>query len=91
MVSFPLRTFYRESIASKISKINTLNIPLINVTFEPGCINDWHYHTGGQLFIVGAGKGYSQEKGKTTRLLHTGDIVEIAPNMVHWYGATPES
>lgn len=74
---------------ARLSKVDTLNVPLINVTFAPGCINDWHYHTGGQLLIVGAGKGYYQEEGKPARLLHAGDIVEIAPNVVHWHGAAP--
>lgn len=74
---------------AKLSQMDTLNVPLVNVTFAPGCINDWHYHTGGQLLIVGAGRGYYQEEGKPARLLHAGDIVEIAPNVVHWHGAAP--
>ena len=74
-----------------LSRVESLNVPLTNVTFPPGCLNNWHYHTGGQLLIVGAGKGYYQEEGKPARLLHAGDIVEIAPNVVHWHGAAPDS
>lgn len=32
-----------------------LNVPMSNVTFEPGCRNNWHSHTGGQLLIAVGG------------------------------------
>ncbi|MCC8062464.1 MAG: carboxymuconolactone decarboxylase family protein, partial [Rikenellaceae bacterium] len=48
-------------------------------------------HTGGQLLIVTAGRGYYQEEGKPARELLPGDVVEIAPNVVHWHGAAPDS
>lgn len=76
---------------SKLSNDDSLNVPMFNVTFEPGCINAWHYHTGGQILVASAGTGYYQEKGKPARRLHPGDIVEIAPNVVHWHGAAPDS
>lgn len=67
------------------------NVPMFNVTFEPGCRNSWHSHTGGQILIATAGVGYYQEKGKPARRLFPGDIVEIAPNVVHWHGASPDN
>ena len=67
-----------------------LNVPLSNVTFEPGCRNNWHSHTGGQLLIAVGGVGYYQERGKAARRLLPGDVVEIAPNIEHWHGA-PDS
>jgi len=76
---------------SKVIGNDSLNLPAFNVTFAPACINSWHYHTGGQVLVATAGTGYYQEQGKPARRLHAGDIVEIAPNTVHWHGAAPES
>lgn len=59
--------------------------------FEPGCRNNWHSHKAGQLLIATAGVGYYQEKGKIARKLFPGDIIEIAPNTIHWHGAAPDS
>lgn len=74
-----------------LSEVKELNVPMFNVTFEPGCRNSWHSHSGGQLLIATAGIGYYQEKGKPARRLFPGDIVEIAPNVEHWHGAAPDS
>ena len=74
-----------------LSEVKELNVPMFNVTFEPGCRNSWHSHSGGQLLIATAGIGYYQEKGKPSRRLFPGDIVEIAPNVEHWHGAAPDS
>lgn len=74
-----------------MSEVKELNVPMFNVTFEPGCRNSWHNHSGGQLLIATAGIGYYQEKGKPARRLFPGDIVEIAPNVEHWHGAAPDS
>lgn len=68
-----------------------LNVPMSNVTFESGCRNNWHSHTGGQLLIAVGGVGYYQERGKAARRLLPGDVVEIAPSIEHWHGAAPDS
>lgn len=88
---FPSSNFTGDVWLAKINKVDSLNVPLINVTFASGCINSWHYHTGGQLLIAGAGVGYYQEKDKPARRLRSGDIVEVAPGIVHWHGAAPDS
>lgn len=74
-----------------LSEKKELNVPMANVTFEPGCRNSWHSHKAGQILIATAGIGYYQEKGKPARRLFPGDIVEIAPNVEHWHGAAPDS
>lgn len=74
-----------------LSQEKELNVPMFNVTFEPGCRNNWHRHSGGQILIATAGVGYYQEKGKPGRRLFPGDIVEIAPDVEHWHGAAPDS
>ena len=66
-----------------------------NVTFEPGCRNNWHIHHaktgGGQILVCVAGRGYYQEAGKPAQLLVPGDVVNIPPEVKHWHGAAPDS
>jgi quercetin dioxygenase-like cupin family protein len=65
--------------------------PIGNVTFEPGCRNNWHRHAGGQILLVTGGRGYFQEWGKTAQELHAGDVVNILPDVKHWHGAAKDS
>ncbi len=69
---------------STVNKVDSLHLPMVNVTFAPCCINSWHYHTGGPVLIATADVGYYQEKGKAARRLFPGDIVEIAPGTRHY-------
>ena len=66
-----------------------------NVTFEPGCRNNWHVHHatkgGGQMLICVEGEGWYQEEGKPAQALKPGDIVEIPANVKHWHGAKRDS
>ena len=63
-----------------------------NVTFEPGCRNNWHvHHGGGQILLVTGGRGYYQEWGEPARELAPGDAVSIPPEAKHWHGAAPDS
>lgn len=87
----PNPNFTDEVWLAPLSEQKELNVPMANVTFEPGCRNSWHSHKAGQLLIATAGIGYYQEKGKSARRLFPGDIVEIAPDVVHWHGAAPDS
>ena len=83
--------FIGQSYLAPLTHDAALNCPVYNVTFEPGCRNNWHSHTGGQLLLVTAGRGYYQEQGRPARELRPGDVVEIAPDVVHWHGAAPDS
>jgi len=62
-----------------------------NVTFEPGCRNNWHIHHaskgGGQLLLCVEGEGWYQEEGKQARSLKPGDVVAIPSEVKHWHGA----
>lgn len=66
-----------------------------NVTFEPGCRNNWHIHHaksgGGQILLCTSGRGYYQEWGKEPQELHPGDVVNIPAEVKHWHGAAPDS
>ncbi len=85
------QNFKGQAYLAPLTTLKELNTPVSNVTFEPGSRNNWHSHTGGQLLIVTAGKGYYQERGKPVQMLSPGDVVEIAPDVVHWHGATEDS
>ena len=69
--------------------------PLFNVSFEPGCRNNWHVHHadkgGGQVLICTAGEGWYQEDGKEAQELLPGTVIVIPPNTRHWHGAKKDS
>lgn len=63
-----------------------------NVTFEPGCRNNWHiHHAFRQILICVGGEGWYQEWGKPARKLKAGDVVDIPAEAKHWHGATKNS
>jgi len=65
--------------------------PIANVTFSPGCRNNWHiHHKGGQILLVTGGKGWYQEWGKPAQKLLPGDVINIAPEVKHWHGAAAD-
>ncbi len=70
---------------------NEFSSVIANVTFEARARNNWHTHPGGQILIVTDGKGYYQEKGNPIQLIQRGDVIKIAPNIVHWHGASSDS
>lgn len=78
------------------SFLNPLNgskdsLTLYNVTFEPGCRNNYHIHHaksgGGQIIICVAGEGWYQEEGKEAISLVPGTVITVLPNVKHWHGA----
>ncbi len=80
---------------SYLHMLSTEQVAIGNVTFEPGCRNNWHIHHaksgGGQILLVTAGRGYYQEWGKAPQELHAGDVVNIPAGVKHWHGAAPDS
>ena len=80
---------------SYLSILSKEQVFIGNVTFEPGCRNNWHIHKstqgGGQILLVTAGRGWYQEWGKPARALHPGDVVNIPANVKHWHGAARDS
>ena len=75
--------------------LNTLTasgVTIFNVTFEPGCRNNWHiHHKGGQILLVTGGRGLYQAWGEPARELYPGDVVEIPAEVKHWHGAARDS
>lgn len=68
---------------------SAFNIPIGNVTFEPGARTYWHSHAGGQVLLATGGVGYYQQKGEAVRVLRRGDVVKCPANIPHWHGASP--
>lgn len=78
-------------LQSYVTPQDSFGCTVASVTFVPGCRNNWHSHKGGQILLCTSGKGYYQEKGKPIQLLLPGDVVKIAPDVIHWHGAAPDS
>ena len=63
-----------------------------NVTFAPGCRNNWHIHHGAvQVLICVAGHGWYQEWDKPAVELKPGVIIEVPEGVKHWHGAAKGS
>lgn len=80
---------------SYLAPISTSQIPFANVTFEPGCRNNWHIHKatkgGGQMLVGVAGRGWYQEEGKPAVEILPGTVINIPANVKHWHGAAKDS
>jgi len=75
-----------------LDMLTTESVAIGNVTFEPGCRNNWHiHHKGGQILLVTGGRGYYQAWGEEARELKAGDVVNIPPEVKHWHGAAADS
>ena len=80
---------------SYLAPVSTRQVPVFNVTFEPGCRNNWHIHRavsgGGQLLLCVGGRGWYQEWGKEPVEMTPGTVVNIPANVKHWHGAAADS
>lgn len=80
---------------SYLAPLSTEQVGIFNVTFEPGCRNNWHIHHaksgGGQILVCVGGRGYYQAEGEAARELLPGDVVNIPVGVKHWHGAAPDS
>lgn len=80
---------------SYLAALSTQQVSIFNVTFEPGCRNNWHIHHadkgGGQILVCVSGRGYYQEWGKEAVLMTAGDVINIPVGVKHWHGAASDS
>ena len=87
--------FIGNSYLKPLTNPKETSLFLANVTFEPGCRNNWHIHHsskgGGQILVCVDGMGWYQEEGKPAQSLKPGDVVTIPANVKHWHGATKDS
>lgn len=77
---------------SYLAPVSTKQVPIFNVTFEPGCRNNWHIHKaksgGGQMLVCVGGRGIYREWGKDPVEMIPGTVVNIPAGVKHWHGAT---
>ena len=75
---------------SYLNMLSTQGVAIGNVTFAPGCRNNWHIHHaskgGGQILLCTGGRGWYQEEGQPARALRAGDVVHIPAGVKHWHG-----
>ena len=87
--------FTGQSFLNPLTQPGASAVSLANVTFEPGCRNNWHIHHatkgGGQMLVCVAGKGWYQEEGKPAVQMLPGDVIHIPANVKHWHGAAADS
>jgi quercetin dioxygenase-like cupin family protein len=87
--------FVGNSYLKAVASADEAGVALFNVTFEPGCRNNWHVHHatqgGGQVLICTAGEGWYQEWGKEPVELTPGTVICIPPETKHWHGAKSDS
>ncbi|AZS49758.1 cupin domain-containing protein [Entomomonas moraniae] len=87
--------FIGNSFINPLTDPKQTPIHLSNVTFEPGCRNNWHIHHaskgGGQILICTAGSGWYQEEGKDAVSLEPGCVIVIPAQTKHWHGAKADS
>lgn len=87
--------FVGNSFLNPLTNPKDTAVFLANVTFEPGCRNNWHIHHaktgGGQLLICTTGEGWYQEEGKDAVELKEGTVITIPPEVKHWHGAKKDS
>ncbi len=80
---------------SYLAPVSLEQVPIFNVTFEPGCRNNWHVHHaksgGGQMLICVGGRGWYQEWGKAAVEMTPGTCVNIPAGVKHWHGAAADS
>ena len=71
-----------------LAQISTEQLTVANVTFEPGCRNNWHIHHatsgGGQMLIC-------VEWGRDAVEMTPGTVIHVPANVKHWHGAAPDS
>lgn len=85
--------YFTGSVWLEMLHTNTdpaLDAQVYNVTFEARARTHWHSHPGGQILMITSGLCYYQEQGSPGRILKPGEVVAVAPNVLHWHGASPK-
>lgn len=70
-------------------------VPVINVSFEPACRNNWHIHHGDnggdQILMCTAGSGWYQAAGEEPISMEPGTVIRVPSGTKHWHGAKADS
>ena len=67
------------------------DVNMMNVTFEPGCINYWHiHHEVEQYLLRTAGEGWCEIEGQPPVKMTPGTAVVVPEGTRHWHGAAQD-
>lgn len=79
-------------VSDILSDDNAAGAPGLHyVVFDPGVINNWHTHEGGQILIATDGIGYHQIEDQPVQVMHPGDVAFCPPGVKHWHGGSKDS
>lgn len=79
-------------VSSILEEGNVADAPGLHyVVFDPGVINNWHTHEGGQILIATDGIGYHQLEGQPVEVLYPGDVALCPPGVKHWHGGSADT
>lgn len=79
-------------VSSLLEANNAAGAPELHyVVFDPGVINNWHTHEGGQILIATDGIGYHQMEGEEVQVLYPGDVALCPPGVKHWHGGSADT
>ncbi|MBT9820568.1 cupin domain-containing protein [Lachnospiraceae bacterium CLA-AA-H142] len=79
-------------VSSLIGADNAAGAPDLHyVVFDPGVINNWHIHEGGQILIATDGIGYYQIEGEPVQIMYPGDVAFCPPGVKHWHGGSKDT
>ena len=71
--------------------VDSADLRVSRIRFEPGARTYWHVHTAGQVIVAEEGQGLYQEQGSGIKNFAPGQAAYLKPNTAHWHGATPRS
>lgn len=74
-----------------IKEDSVFNYNVAAAEFDAGKKLAWHYHPSGQVLIITEGSGFYQERGQPKKVVSKGEVIQCAPNVQHWHGATDSS
>lgn len=87
--------FIGDSFLNPLTEYGKDPVFIANITFEPGCRNNWHIHHGTkggeQILICTAGSGWYQVEGEEPVSLEPGMVITIPTGVKHWHGAKADS
>lgn len=79
-------------VSTLLGSDNVAGAPSLHyVVFEPGVVNNWHTHEGGQILIATDGIGYHQIEGEPVEVLYPGDVAFCPPGVKHWHGGSVDT
>jgi quercetin dioxygenase-like cupin family protein len=72
------------------TSMDSADLHVGRLRFEPGAHSAWHSHERGQLLFVEQGRARMQIRGQPMREMGVGEVFYAPPNVEHWHGAAPD-